>query len=227
MSLQYEIRSAQTIDAINNLLDNGIQKISVLLRHSDRFFAEEARLEPFMGLTDHGKACAFDFGTAMRSNPLPKLYSSFIGRCVETAFLIDKGFTKKHSLELEHNYMEPMLSPFYVKDVPKAVPIIQQQGNKVFLRNWFNNAFGENLMEHAEKTADLLSRFMVDQIKKLQKNQIAVCVSHDWNIYPVKEFKLGLKLEKAGNVGYLDSVVFFEKNSKYYVKNFQTDPILL
>lgn len=227
MSLQYEIRSRQTIETINHLLDNGVQKISVLLRHSDRFFAKEARLEPFMGLTDHGKACAFDFGAAIRSTPLPKLYSSFIGRCVETAFLIDKGFTKKQCQQLEHNHMEPMLSPFYVKDVQKAVPIIEQQGNNRFLRNWFDHGFDESLMENPEKTAELLSKFMIEKIKQLKENQIALCVSHDWNIYPVKEFKLGLKLETSGDVGYLDCIVFFEKNSKFYVKNFQADPILL
>jgi len=68
---------------------------------------------------------------------------------------------------------------------------------------------------------------MKEKIKNLKENQIAICVSHDWNIYPLKEFKLDLKLEVAGEVGYLDGLVFFEKENQYYITNFQTDPILL
>ncbi len=227
MALKYEVRTEQTIDTINHLMDTGIKKISVLIRHSDRFFSKEARLEPFMGLTDKGKKFAFDFGAGLRPDAMPKLCSSFLGRCVETAFLIDKGFTEKNKVNLDHNCMNPMLSPFYVKDIEKAVPLIEKQGNEIFLRNWFDNCIDESIMENPEKTSDILSEFMTEQIKNLKKNQIAVCVSHDWNIYPLKEFKLGLKHETEGQVGYLDGLVFFEKDNHYYITNFQTKPVLL
>ena len=227
MTLKYEVKTKQTIDTINHLMDKGIKKISVLIRHSDRFFSKEARLEPFMGLTDEGKTFAFDFGAGLRPNALPKLCSSFLGRCVETAFLIDKGFTKKNNLSIDHNCMNPMLSPFYVKDLEKAVPLIEKQGNEIFLRNWFDNRIDERIMENPEKTSDILSELMKEQIKNLKENQIAVCVSHDWNIYPLKEFKLGLKHETAGDVGYLDGLIFFENENQYYITNYQMDPVLL
>ncbi|MDA3789133.1 MAG: histidine phosphatase family protein [Desulfobacula sp.] len=227
MTLKYELRTKQTIDTINHLMDNGIKKISVLIRHSDRFFSEHARLEPFMGLTDEGKEFAFDFGANLRSTKMPKLYSSFLGRCVETAFLIDKGFTKKNNQTIDHNCMDAMLSPFYVKDIEKAVPLIEKQGNQIFLRNWFDKCIDESIMENPEKTSDILSEFMVEQIKILKNNQIGICVSHDWNIYPLKEFKLGLKHETAGEVGYLDGLVFFEKENQYYLTNYQINPVLL
>ena len=227
MTLKYEVRTKQTIDTINHLTENGIKKISVLIRHSDRFFSEDARLEPYMGLTDAGKDFAFDFGAGLQPTQMPKLCSSFLGRCVETAFLIDKGFTKKNNQALDHNCMNAMLSPFYVKDIGKAVPLIEKQGNQTFLRNWFDNRFDESIMENPEKTSDILSEFMKEQIKNLKENQIAVCVSHDWNIYPLKEFKLGLKHESAGQVGYLDGLVFFEKENQYYITNYQINPVLL
>jgi len=227
MTLKYEVRTKQTIDTINHLMDSGIKKISVLIRHSDRFFSKDARLEPFMGLTDAGKDFAFDFGADLRPGAMPQLCSSFLGRCVETAFLIDKGFTKKNNQALDHNYMDAMLSPFYVKDIEKAIPLIEKQGNEIFLRNWFDNRFDESIMENPEKTSDILSEFMIEQIKNLKENQIAICVSHDWNIYPLKEFKLGLKHESAGQVGYLDGLVFFEKENQYYITNYQIKPVLL
>jgi len=227
MTLKYTVRTKQTLDTINHLMDNGIKKISVLIRHSERFFSEDAGLEPFMGLTDKGKAFAFDLGGRLRSNQSPKLYSSFLGRCVETAFLIDKGFTQKNNQAIDHNCMNAMLSPFYVKNIEKALPLIENQGNEIFLRNWFDKHIDETIMENPEKTADRLSEFMVEQIKNLKENQIAICVSHDWNIYPLKEFKLGLKFGTAGDVGYLDGVVFFEKENQYYLTNYQTTPALL
>ncbi len=76
MTQNPKMRSGQTIDTINHLLDNGIRKISVLVRHSDRTFTENANLEPFMKLTDEGKKFAFEFGAGLRSAPLPQLYSS-------------------------------------------------------------------------------------------------------------------------------------------------------
>lgn len=227
MTKKYELRAKQTMDTINHLIDDGIKRISLLIRHSARFFTEESRLEPFMGLTDEGKAFAFDFGAAIRPDLSPKLCSSFMGRCIETAFLIDKGFTQKNNLIIGHNCLERILTPFYVKDIEKAVPLIESQGNDLFLRNWFDNLIDDSIMESPEKTADLLSEFMVEQIKHLKKNQIAICVSHDWNIFPLKEFKLGLTHETAGDVGYLEGIVFFEKENNYYMTHSQAGPILL
>ena len=181
----------------------------------------------FMGLTDKGKDFAVDFGAALRPNPLPKFTSSFLGRCIETAFLIDKGFTKKNNQILDHNYLADMLAPFYIKDMESAVLRVKEQGSKLFLRNWFDNRVDKSIMENPEKTSNLLSEFMIEQIKNLKKTQISICVSHDWNIYSLKEFKLGLKHETIGEVGYLDGVVFFEKKSQYYITNYQTNPVLL
>ncbi len=227
MAQLYEVKTKQTIDTINHLLDDGIKRISVLIRHSDRFFSKDARREPFMGLTDEGKDFAFNFGTALGSNSIPKFTSSFIGRCIETAYLIDKAYTKEHNRAIDHNCLNDMLSPFYVKNVEKAIPLIKKQGNDLFLRNWFDNHFDASIMENPKKTSDLLSEFMIEQIKDLKENQMAICVSHDWNIYPLKEFKLGLKHETAGEVGYLDGIIFFEKENQYYITNYQTNPVLL
>jgi len=227
MAKKYELKSTQTMDTINLLLDDGIKKISLLIRHSARFFTKETRLEPFMGLTDEGKAFAFDFGAAIRPDLYPRLCSSFMGRCIETAFLIDKGFTKKNNQSIDHNCLERTLTPFYVKDIEKAVPLIEKLGNDLFLRNWFDNRIDERIIENPEKTSDLLSEFMVEQIKSLKKNQIAICVSHDWNIFPLKEFKLGLQHETAGDVGYLEGIVFFEKDDQYYMTHYQAGPVLL
>ncbi len=227
MNLKHEVRTQQTIDTINKTIDQGIKKIGVIIRHSDRYFSQEARYESFMGLTDQGKDFAFDFGSKLRSNPVPRICSSFIGRCIETAYLIDKGFTKQNNICIEHNYLSDILGPLFIKDAEKAIKMVQKLKSNLFLRNWFDKQIDESIMENPEKTSDDLCEFMVEQIKSLEQNQIALCISHDWSIFSIKEFKMNLKHETAGDVGYLDALVFFEKDNKYYITNYQTEPVLL
>jgi len=96
--------------------------------------------------------------------------------------------------------------------------------NYWLIRNWFDNKIDHGVMENPEKTADILSKFMTKQLKQINDNEMALCVSHDWNIFPLKEFKLGLPHETKGDVGYLDGVVFYEKEGQYFVTSFQQDP---
>ena len=227
MTQIHKHRAEQTLSSINSLLDQGIKKISILARHSERLFSIEAKMEPFMQLTETGKTLAYDFGRALRPEPVPRLSSSFMGRCIETAYLIDKGFTSRHNGLLSHNTVDNRLAPFYIKDIDKAVQRILVEGNNLFIRNWFDGKIGENIIENPEKTADLICSLMVEQIRNLSENQVAISITHDWNIYPVKEFKLGLRHEDCGDVGYLESILVFENRNRYYVTGFQTDPVEL
>ena len=227
MTQTHKHRAEQTLSSINSLLDQGIKKISILARHSERLFSTEAKMEPFMQLTETGKTLAYDFGRALRPEPVPRLSSSFMGRCIETAYLIDKGFTSRHNGLLSHNTVDNRLAPFYIKDIDKAVQRILVEGNNLFIRNWFDGKTDENIMENPERTADQICDLMIEQIKNLPQGQMAVSITHDWNIYPLKEFKLGLKHEECGDVGYLEGVVFFEKNNRFYIANHQANPMEL
>jgi hypothetical protein len=79
-------------------------------------------------------------------------------------------------------------------------------------------------MENPATTAAALIRFMTEQVNGLADKEIAICVSHDWNIFPLKEFALGLPHEEAGDIGYLDGVVFFENKNRMYITSYQADP---
>ncbi len=224
MQRKHELRSQQTIDTITKLLDNGVNKLSVLIRHSDRFFTEDARMEPFMGLTEDGKSFALDLGSSIPAKPRPKLFSSIFGRCIETAYLIDKGYTRQHEAPLDHNITSELLAPFYIKDIEKAIHMVQAQGSDIYIRNWFDNLIDDSIMENPEKTASILSEYMTNQLQHLNDNEMAVCVTHDWNIFPLKEFKLGIRHETAGDVGYLDGVVFYEKEGQHFLTSYQSEP---
>jgi broad specificity phosphatase PhoE len=225
MNREYEVRSDQTLTVIQQLINRGITRISAIIRHSKRFYSTTARMEPFMNLTPEGIAFAEKMGQNLPAGFRPRLYSSHIGRCIETAYLIDKGFSCRHGLKIPHNQVNEVLAPFYLNDIEQIIRLFKERGTNHFLRDWFEHQIDESIMGNPVTTTTALTRFMLDCIDGLADNEIAVCVSHDWNIYPLKEFALGLPHEDAGEVGYLDGVVFFQQDNQAYITSYQTGPI--
>jgi len=225
MNNKYKLRSRQTIELVRNLLGQGVDRISLVLRHSDRQYSDNPRLEPFMGLNDSGKAYAFDLGKSFPLDLTPVLFSSHFGRCVETAYLIDKGFTSVSGKLLPHNTLDTALTPFYVKDIVTATKMLIETSSNQFVRDWFDKTIDESIMLDPEVTANRITDFMVSRLKALSPGQAAVCVTHDWNIFPIKQFKLKLSHEDALDAGYLDAVAFFEKDSRVFAVSRQFDPI--
>ncbi|MBF0411248.1 MAG: histidine phosphatase family protein [Desulfamplus sp.] len=227
MRPEEKIRDQETIDTITQLINNGAEKMSVIMRHSDRFYHKDTAMEAFMGLTEKGKEFAMKLGSQLPERPRPRLFSSPFGRCIETAYLIDKGYIKTHCVFNGHNSQAVELSPFYIKDIHKAIDLVRDIGNGNFLRKWFDREISENIMLNPEIAADTIADFMVKQISAIDDGEIAICVSHDWNLFPLKEYKLGLPHEDYGSVGYLESVIVFEKEGKNYIANYQKEPIPL
>lgn len=215
----------QTLEIIKNLQRDGIRKMAVIMRHSEKKFTTEPGMEPFMNLTDQGKEYAFDFGKNLDSNFSPKLYSSTFGRCVETAYLIDKGFTRRHGETLSHTVISRLLTPFYVNDIRKVSDQVDREGNDAFLSQWFDKKLPDTIIRDPQTTAAILSAFMLERVKELETNEIAICISHDWNLYPIKEFMLGLKFKNWGDVGYLEGIVYFKDNGSCYLTGYQKSPV--
>ena len=217
-------RSKETLGIINDLLGKGVEKISVIMRHSARHYHQTVQMEPFMGLTEIGKDYAMEFGATLPTEPAPIFFSSHFGRCIETAYLMDKGYTKKHCRFNGHNTLSLELAPFYIKDMPQAFTAFDEMGNDPFLRAWFNKELPREMMQDSEETADVLTGFLTDRLDQLKPGQIALCVSHDWNLYPLREHKLDLPFEEHGRVEFLESVVVFEQGGKNFIMNHQREP---
>ena len=224
MTPRYPMRSRETLDTINDLIDQGIDKMAVIMRHSDRHFHENAAMEPFMGLTENGKDAAMELGSRLPVIPHPHFYSSHFGRCIETAFLMDKGYAKEHCRFNSHNQLALPLSPFYIKDIEKAIARVEKTGSTEFLRSWFNREIPEDIMEDPEDAAKTITNFLKHIIKEMNAPGISLCVSHDWNLFPIKEYKMGLRHEDHGSVGFLESVVVFEDRGELMITNHQIKP---
>ena len=224
---KYEMKRDSTIETMEKILETEPDKVSFIMRHSERHFTETARLEPFMGLTENGKEESIKLGFSLNQNPRPKLFSSHFGRCIETAYLLDKGYLKKHGQVNDNVELSSDLTPFYINDIEKAITMVSKVGTTDFLRSWFNKEISEDIMLNPEETSQRIVAFMKQELQKLDKNEIGIFVSHDWNIFPIKEFFFGIKHEEGGHVGYLDSVFLFEKNNNFYLTSYQKDAIMI
>jgi len=220
-------RSKETLGIISDLVEQGIEKICVIMRHSARHFNTNVQQEPFLGLTENGKEYAVEFGKALAQDPRPIFFSSHFGRCIETAYLMDKGHAQKHCSFNGHNTLAQELTPFYIKDMNRAFAAYEKLGNDIFLRAWFDKELSSKIMQDSEETADLVTDFMIKRLHQLEPGQISLCVSHDWNIYPLKEHKLDLPFEEHGRIEFLEGVVLFQRGEEHFIINHQRGAIKL
>ena len=219
------IYGQKTISIINELHRQGVTRFSVIMRHSARHYDEDIQMEPFMPLTSEGRAFSYDYGRNLPVGLSARFFSSYIGRCIETAYLIDKGFTANKAGQTSNNSVSKDISPFYVVDFTKVIEIILEQETPVFIRNWLNNEFPESTIMNAKAAATRMFSLMINNFQELPENTFDIFVTHDWNMYLLKELGLGLRHEDYGNIEYLEGIVLFEKEDRLFITHHQAEPV--
>ncbi len=215
-----------TLKLISDLKERGINRFSVIMRHSARHYdLENPRTEPFQGLTEEGKEYSYDLGKRIPQDLTIRLFSSTFGRCIETAYLIDKGFTSVGGSAINNN-INIKLAPSYVKE-PQLLLKIMQEGIPDFIRYWFEGNISTDIIDRRDNAAKEIVAFLTTELKELPENHINLTISHDWNMYLIKESFLGLKHEDTGNVEYLEGAVIYEENDQMYIAHHQCEPEVL
>ncbi|GAB6097877.1 hypothetical protein JCM14469_41310 [Desulfatiferula olefinivorans] len=212
---------------IRDLTARGVDRMSLLLRHSARHYDDDIRMEPFMCLTGKGRDMALALGAQLPYHVSVEFFSSYIGRCIETAYLIDKGFVRQAGGLTCDNRVVESLAPFYVNDIKKTVNLVMEQDVFTFIRNWMDGVIGESILMNAREAARQMLRVLVGGLREIDKNTLQVSVTHDWNMYLIKEYVLGLSHEQCGKVDYLEGVVLFPDGDTVYAVNHQTGPVAL
>lgn len=216
-----------TLDAIHELKNRGIDRMAVIVRHSARHYdTKDWSNDPLMGLTDEGKEAAYAFGENLPTDSVIRLFSSPVGRCVETASQIEKGNTSKGG-KTEANRIIGRLATFFANDFLKVFEIIGAKGNAEFFRDWFSGKVPVDVMADPEASAAILRKLLVDKRDEMSDNHIDILVSHDWSLYLFKEYCLGLTQEDVGRVKYLEGVIVYSENGDLYASNHQTEPKIL
>jgi hypothetical protein len=222
--VEKEIPGNIIIDEIQSLADDGVKKISAIIRHSARHYHQNVRLEPFMGLTENGKKFALDMGKAIPGGYEVNFFSSYIGRCIETAYLIDKGVSCNGG-KTNLNRLAEDISPFYIVDFEKTLDHVIQNDLSGFIRAWISGEIPSDVIQDAGVAAERMASFMKGSINNSDRNLLNISVTHDWNIFLIKEKILNLKIEDVGPVEYLEGVLLYQKDGDTFIKNHQCDPV--
>lgn len=212
-SVRYGIRTRRLVEAF---LHDGTMRGVVVLRHSARHYDTDNPInEPFMGLTEEGKQLSFEWGKALPPVRHLNFFSSFIGRCIETAYLMDKGYVAAGGTT-SHNMIELTLSPFYVKDALRLFD--EYIKNADFLPAWFNRDVPADIIDPPEQVAVTMQHFWK---KRFSDNAFAdhldICVTHDWNLYVLQWYFLGVPSEKREKVEYLDGLIVYKDEQQFYI----------
>lgn len=210
-----------TAGVVARLRNAGVTRQVLVMRHSARHYSGDPRMEPFMGLTDAGKHAALALGRTL-GHALPVTpCSSYIGRCIETAYLLQRGTGCPAD---RFNTLCEALAPFYVRDFERTIPLILEHDLSGFIRRWMDGEFPEAIMAPAFNAASVMLRF-ADGLLAGSAPGLTTAVSHDWNLFALKEFALKLPHERFGNIGYLEGVVLFRDGGRLMAANHQTDPV--
>ncbi len=204
-----------TCRVIYDLHREGIKKIAVLIRHSEKCQTRVPGMEPFMPLTPEGQKMALDFGSCLPPDLAPRFFSSTFGRCIETAYLIDKGVARTHGTLLPDPLKVSMLlTPFYIKDIRSVASQAVEVGNEAMIKKWFDKELSSSIILDPETAAGTQVRYMAACLDELGDSQVALCVSHDWNLFAVKEFAMQLSFAENTVINYLEGIVCFRKEDR-------------
>lgn len=209
---------------IGDLRDHGISNIAVLIRHSARVYDDKDPLrEPFMELTDEGKELSYEFGRHLPTDSLVRFFSSPVCRCVETAYQMEKGNISKGGMT-ETNKIRRALNAYYLNDLLAVMKRIDEIGSVAFFREWFNYKIPLSDMADPEESGQILLKYFVDSLSGMQNGHLDIHVTHDWNLYLLKEYYLNLTLEDVGKAEYLEGVILYQEGGEFYITNHQTEP---
>jgi broad specificity phosphatase PhoE len=214
---------AETLKVLKSLQEEGIDTYVALMRHSARY-VDTADDDESMGLTEEGKQTAYDFGKALPADGLLRFFSSPVGRCVETSSLIEQGYLTRGGRTKTNTVLDALYA-FYVRDFQKLTQICYAMDNKGdwvrFYRNWYEGKYSPDLVDNPLQSAQAMLNALVDLLGEPMVGNI--CISHDWNLFLIKEYFLGLRPEDNEYIQYLEGVIIYKQNGGYYITNHQTE----
>jgi broad specificity phosphatase PhoE len=207
-----------TVRLVETIYGEGVDHAVVLMRHSAREF-EPGRHDLLNPLTDEGRALALRFGAALPKRVLVRGYASPAQRCLDTAELILHGHRERGGRVSRHRPVEA-LGVFYVLDQMKMYRAMTTATGQIpFLASWFSGDVADDVMMPADLAAKLVARVAAGKLDApLEPPQLDICVSHDMSLYLVRDQLLGLPVAEAGEVNFLDAVVFYQRDGRLLMR---------
>ena len=199
---------------ITSVLDRiaGRAPISLIIRHAERnpIVRMEAAFDAL--LTEKGKEDARDLGKRLSALGPIRLYSSPIERCVQTAEYIKRGITEGDGTGVFEGSLPDLGGPYITGLWEDVVRKVEELGQPVFVRKWFDGELPESLVMPLEQAArnqvSILRRQLGDGAHS------SVNVTHDWNIMILREYFFNLRHDDIAAPPYLDGIAaYMEKGA--------------
>ena len=217
----------RTTALLDDLLASGVERLSLLMRHSAREYAP-GRHDLENPLTEEGRSLAHAFGARLPPRLVLRAYASPVARCEDTAELI-------HAAHLEiggrgRGGARPVegLGVFYVLDQMKMFKAMSTstEGMGAFVRAWLDGRVPEDIVLPAPLAAKSLLRMLFARLESQSAGPaLDLCVTHDLTLYLMREVCLGLARETHGDVRYLDGMVLFERDGDYLAATHDQPPV--
>ncbi|MFW5988932.1 MAG: hypothetical protein ACOCPQ_01735 [Desulfosudaceae bacterium] len=209
------------------MISEGVDRGMVVMRHAARHYDPDNLLnEPFMCLTEEGRRHSFDWGRQFPATTRLNLFSSHIGRCIETAYLVDKGYLAAGG-RTRGNLIEKTLSPFYVADAQRLFREYLPRPD--FFSAWFNEEIPGSVIMPPGRIVSAKQAFWRQRIMEGSHSHKGwdVCVTHDWNLYLIRHVLCGISIEDQEKVDYLGGVVIFADEGRCYLTAPGQSPVRL
>lgn len=191
-----------TTEGIIREIDSG-KTLTIVLRHSEREKINKNEWGMEKPLTPNGRKIAEVLGTKLKINGMWRLFSSPVGRCIETAECFSKGVSGKNGdVTSSHVFGEPGA----FKDSANPVDFNPENFSEVATK-YIADGIMEGFLPLVEGCQN-----MIDFVNKKASCTNAFICTHDLFVAGLAEF-LGLKNPTKGDwADYLEGVVFIFSN---------------
>lgn len=202
--------------------------MAVLVRHAARLYdRSRPDREPFLPLTEQGKQDALALGMGLPASPWYHFFSSPYGRCIETAYQIEKGCLAQGA-RTRVNQVAPHLAPFFFVDAKDIGRRIRAEGPERVFQEWLRGVLPvETILPPRQALRSLLEP-IVARLDADRGSRIDVLVTHDAHVYLVRDGCLGQSIEAVGPAGFLEGIVLYRQAGTVQAANqYTSQPVRL
>jgi broad specificity phosphatase PhoE len=197
----------------NELLDtiaslNGADSSAAILRHARRFPIMDSANPTLAEITPDGAADAESLGRRITGFDHIRLFHSPVKRCLQTAECIARG-AQSAGIKVELVQPELALGVDYILDLAEAGRLSDLHGEH-FVRLWIGGEIPQSVVRETSAIVETKLSYLIGKLGEPSSGgrRLDLHVTHDWNILIMREHVLGVRLEDAGWVTFLDGLAF-------------------
>lgn len=211
--------TAALIDAV---LDRGVSRAVVFMRHSARTF-DPAIHDLANQLTPEGRDLARGLGSALRPGLHLRGYASPPQRCVDTAELLLEGYREGHGAQgtTGRTRVLEALGPFYALDQVRMWMGMREAGGlQAYVQQWSDGEIGPDILLEADASARVIGRVLAGRLDSAPVDgpSLDICVSHDISVHMVRDQLLRQGVDR-GDVRFLDALVLYRENGELWLRS--------